>query len=349
MKRLRLSEREVITFRPRRMSSRQSSGSGSRARMLSRLPAIDLMGASELFSSWPSTRTSRCHACSSCSLSAWVRSEITTSSSGRPCSRMRVRRTPQRPAPPGKTRWKVLCGGPFQAGFQAQLRGRLAQQPLRGRRQQPLAGAVDQAQPPALVEGEDGHVDLAHHRAQQRGGLHGAQPLLAQRAAQRVDLAHHFAQRVVRARRTAAHRKIAFAQRRQQVGERLQREHHALPHRQGEAHPRRHDQHREGPLGSGRNRRSTGCAARWPTPAARQEGQQHHAAFVAEARGFACAGAGAGAGGMQAIAGRLSSRDRFSLRTRCDLSSRAGFALAAHQAAGSAAPDLTARTVCSRR
>ena len=31
MKRLRLSERAVMTLRPRRMSSRQSSGSGSRA------------------------------------------------------------------------------------------------------------------------------------------------------------------------------------------------------------------------------------------------------------------------------------------------------------------------------
>ena len=71
--------------------------------MLTRLPAIDLIGVSELFSSCPSTRTSRCQACNSCSLKAWVRSLITTSSSGNPCSRMRVRRTPHRPAPPGNT------------------------------------------------------------------------------------------------------------------------------------------------------------------------------------------------------------------------------------------------------
>src|SRR5450432_1575182 len=108
MKRLRLSERDVITFKPRRISSRQSSGSFSRATMDSRLPAMDLMGVSELLSSWPSTRTRRCQA----SLSACVRSEITTSSNGSPCSRMRVRRPPQRPAPPGNAVCSVVSAGP---------------------------------------------------------------------------------------------------------------------------------------------------------------------------------------------------------------------------------------------
>ncbi len=101
-----------MTSRPRSVSTRQSSGSGSRPSRLARLPAIDLMGASELFSSCPSTRTRRCHACNSCSLRAWVKSEITTSSSGSPRSRMRVRRTPQRPAPPGKAFWMVLWAAP---------------------------------------------------------------------------------------------------------------------------------------------------------------------------------------------------------------------------------------------
>ena len=41
------------------MSSRQSSGGGSRASSDSRLPAIDLIGASELFNSWPMTRINR--------------------------------------------------------------------------------------------------------------------------------------------------------------------------------------------------------------------------------------------------------------------------------------------------
>ena len=133
---------------------------------------MDLMGVSELFSSWPSTRTRRCQACNSCSLRAWVRSEITTSSSGRPCSRIRVRRTPQRPAPPGKTVCSVVYGGTVQADFQLQFGGGLAEQALGGRGQQPLAGAIHQAQALVLVEGEDGDVDFAHHGAQQRGGFH---------------------------------------------------------------------------------------------------------------------------------------------------------------------------------
>ena len=245
-----------MTFRPRRISSRQSSGSGSRATMASRLPAMDLMGVSELLSSWPSTRTRRCQACSSCSLRAWVRSEITTSSSGRPCSRMRVRRTPQRPAPPGKTVCRVVTAGPSRQTSSCNSAAVWPEQALGGSGQQALAGAIHQAQALVLVEGEDGHVDFAHHGAQQGGGLHGAEALLAQRAAQRVDFAHDFAQRVVGAGRAAAHREIALAQGAQQVGEGLQREDHALAHGQGEPQPGADDQHGEGPLHlGGRSRR----------------------------------------------------------------------------------------------
>ena len=62
MNRLSDSARVAITFKPLRASSRQSGGGGSRRSKLSRLPAIDLMGASELFISCPSTRTRRCQA-----------------------------------------------------------------------------------------------------------------------------------------------------------------------------------------------------------------------------------------------------------------------------------------------
>ena len=44
---------------------------------------------------------------------------------------------------------------------------------------QPLGGAVHQAEAMVFVEGEDGDIDFAHHGAQQSGGLHGAQALLA--------------------------------------------------------------------------------------------------------------------------------------------------------------------------
>ena len=83
------------------MSSRQSSGIGSCAAMLSRLPAIDLMGASELLSSWPSTRISRCHASRSCWRSGTLTSLNTTSVCGRPPCRNEPRRTSHWPLPPG--------------------------------------------------------------------------------------------------------------------------------------------------------------------------------------------------------------------------------------------------------
>src|SRR5205807_2632850 len=60
--RLSESERAAITARPLRMSSFQSPGSSSRERIDSRLPAIDLSGASELLISWPITRMRRCQA-----------------------------------------------------------------------------------------------------------------------------------------------------------------------------------------------------------------------------------------------------------------------------------------------
>src|ERR1035438_3847923 len=48
MKRLRASERVEMTLSPRRMSSSQSVGSGWRVSRLPKLPAMDLMGVSEL-------------------------------------------------------------------------------------------------------------------------------------------------------------------------------------------------------------------------------------------------------------------------------------------------------------
>ena len=66
-----------------------------------RLPAIDLIGASELFISWPMTRIRRWKACRSSSRSGRLRSESTSSSCGRPPCRNWLRRTSHRPTPPG--------------------------------------------------------------------------------------------------------------------------------------------------------------------------------------------------------------------------------------------------------
>ncbi len=239
-----------MTLRPRRMSSRQSSGSGSRARMLSRLPAMDLMGASELFSSWPSTRTSRCQACSSCSLKACVRSEITTSSSGSPRSRMRVRRTPQRPAPPGKDGLQGALRRAFQAG---------------------LPGAAPRPSGPAGVRrGSASSRSPARFTRRRRWRSSKAKMATSiSRITVRSSVVASMAPRrcsrsvlpsVLTSRITSPSASSGRGERprtekspsrsaRQQVGERLQREHHALPHRHGEAQPQPHTiSTRQGPL-----------------------------------------------------------------------------------------------------
>src|SRR6185369_1196330 len=68
-KRASESALDEITARPRCMSSRQSGGSGSLPIKSARLPATDLIGASELLSSWPNTRNRRCQAVRSSSRS----------------------------------------------------------------------------------------------------------------------------------------------------------------------------------------------------------------------------------------------------------------------------------------
>ena len=85
-----------------RRANRSAAGRGRSA--CCSVPAIDLIGASELLSSCPITRTSRCQACRSSSRSARESSEI-TSSSLRPAALAEscARRISQRPEPPGKT------------------------------------------------------------------------------------------------------------------------------------------------------------------------------------------------------------------------------------------------------
>src|ERR1039458_8234319 len=61
-----------------------------------RLPAIDLIGASELLSSCPSTRIRRCHALRSSSRRARLTSDKTTRVCGTPFSRNLLCRTNQR-------------------------------------------------------------------------------------------------------------------------------------------------------------------------------------------------------------------------------------------------------------
>ena len=117
-----------------------------------------------------------------------------------------------------------------------------------GLRQQPLAGAVDEPQRLRAVEGEDGDVDLHHHRAQQRAGLERAEALIVQRRGEDVDFEHHRAERIVAARAARADREVALAQRRQQVRQRLQRQHDAMADAERAAGPDADDEHRQRPL-----------------------------------------------------------------------------------------------------
>ena len=219
------------------MSSRQSPGSGSRPSSDSRLPAIDLIGASELFSSWPMTRMSRRHASRSCSRSGWLRSESASRSCGDPPWKKRVRRTSQRPAPPANVRSCSVAGG-LERALQPQGLGRAADQVGVGDAEQPGAIAVHEHQPLVAVEGEDGDVDLGHHGVQERRRFLRAEPLAAQRVGQRVDLEHHVLERIGAAAGPRADREVAFAQRRQQVGDGLQRPRHVAARQHGQAEPR---------------------------------------------------------------------------------------------------------------
>ena len=112
MKRLSASARVPMMRSPLVMSAARSAGGGSRVTSFSSEPAIDLIGASELFSSWPITRISRCHAASSSARSARLTSESTTSVSGRPSWRKAPRRSSNRPEPPGSASAGVPDAGP---------------------------------------------------------------------------------------------------------------------------------------------------------------------------------------------------------------------------------------------
>ena len=100
------------------------------------------------------------------------------------------------------------------------------------------------------VKREDGHVDFFSNFAQKRGGFDGFEPLGAQRFTQRVYLSHHIAQRIARGRPSAANRKIAFAHRCQEIGERLQGERDVIAHRGGKSYPDAYDQNGQRPTGS---------------------------------------------------------------------------------------------------
>ena len=136
-----------------------------------------------------------------------------------------------------------------------------------------------------LVEGEHRDVDLRHHLAQQRRRLERVEPLVAQRLDQRVHLDHHLAERIAAAGAARADGEVPFAERREQVRERLQRQDDALAQREGEAEAEGDDEDRQRPLDLGRVVAGPEKDQRDRRPGQRRgERHQQDAAVVAQAR-----------------------------------------------------------------
>src|SRR5258707_1110719 len=130
MNRLSDSTRFSITRSPCCMSWVRSAGKTERAVREVRVPAMDLIGASELFSSCPSTRMSRCQAWRSSSRNARLRSETISNWCGTPFSRNEVWLMAQRPCLPGKAictvcgpgDWRNSCN-PISSAVSPSMRG----------------------------------------------------------------------------------------------------------------------------------------------------------------------------------------------------------------------------------
>ncbi len=131
-----------------------------------------------------------------------------------------------------------------------ELGGVAIEEPLRGRPEQPLAGVVHQLQAAPLVEGEDGDVELGHDLAQQGGRFERVEALPAQHLGERVDLGVQVVERIGAARAAGPDREVAFAKRREQVGNRLQRHDDPRPHRGEEAEGEHSERDRQRPLGA---------------------------------------------------------------------------------------------------
>ena len=198
MNRLSDSARVAITFKPLRVSSRQSGGGGSRRSRVSRLPAIDLMGASELFISWPSTLTSRCQALRSSSRRVRLRSVQNEQFMREPTlAEVALAHAPAA-APTGKCQGerRVFIG--VEANRQTEITRPAAEQFVDRLAKQILACTINQTESSIRIEGEDRDFDPGHDRAEQRRCLEGSQPLHAQRLAELIDLEQDFAERVSR-------------------------------------------------------------------------------------------------------------------------------------------------------
>src|SRR5579859_522716 len=183
----------------------------------------------------------------------------------------------------GESEFHGAHGVAFERGAETEFRGGEAQQAFRGTSQQALSGAIDQAQFIFVVEGEDGHVDLFHHGAQQGAGFQCAEALFAQGLAEGIYFNHYFAHGVVAIGAARAHRKIFFAHGGQKIGKSLQREGDAMAHGDGKSKPQPDDEDAQSPDGArgivARPQQNQGDGR---TRQSRRDGQELDAMFVAE-------------------------------------------------------------------
>jgi hypothetical protein len=123
--------------------------------------------------------------------------------------------------------WRILIG--IQTNLQPQIFAAPPEQLVHGLAEKIFAGAIHETQAAIGIECEHGDVDLRHDRSEQRCRFERSQALEPERLAQRVDFEECFAERVIGPGTPRADRIIAFPQRREQVGHRLQRAHDVFP------------------------------------------------------------------------------------------------------------------------
>ena len=206
MKRRSDSARAAITARPRAHVALASPPGAARARAASRgCPAIDLIGASELLSSWPSTRIRRCQAWRSSSRSARLTSDSTSSCMRPPALAERAAaHLPAAGAARERQPRRCAAARPSRHAREAELAS--APRPssaLGGRAEQALAGAVDEPQLGRSPSKANTATSISSITLRSSAvASSGAEALLAQRLGERV----HLEQRPRRARRRAARR-----------------------------------------------------------------------------------------------------------------------------------------------
>ena len=238
MKRLSASARVAITRQAALAGpSSQSGGRGSRCTRLPRLPAIDLIGASELFSSWPSTRISRCQACALlvaqrlADVGQHQRDGGAVRAAGTACAA-----PPSVRCAPGK-RDRARCAATPDRSQSSEVE-------LLGVRSSSRSAGVPSSRSPARLTSCSRWRSSKVKTATSISAITLRSSAVASSASRRCPRSIsasaftssvHVVERIVAARAARADREVALAQRRQQVGDGLQRHDDAGAQRREEA------------------------------------------------------------------------------------------------------------------